>query len=82
MKTKVPSAVPTSLANLRQDPDRLLSQKEAAPFRGGSVKTLERDRWAGQGIPYLKLGRRVVYRAQDIIDWIEAQRIDTTKCAA
>lgn len=82
MKTKVPSAEPTSLANLRQDPDRLLTQQETAPFRGGSVKTLERDRWAGQGIPYLKLGRRVVYRAQDVIDWVEAQRINTTRSAA
>lgn len=34
-----------------------------------SVRTLQRWRWQGKGPPYLKLGRRVVYRLSDIVDW-------------
>lgn len=64
-----------SLAELQSDPDRLLTDAEVARFRGGSTATLARDRWANTGIPFLKLGRKVAYRAGDVLAWVESRRV-------
>ncbi|AMS42471.1 helix-turn-helix transcriptional regulator [Aminobacter aminovorans] len=39
-----------------------------------SPRTLERWRWLGQGPRYLKVGGRVVYRLEDVIEF-EQQRL-------
>lgn len=36
-----------------------------------SPRTLERWRWLGQGPRYLKVGGRVIYRLEDIIEFEE-----------
>ena len=51
---------------------RLLTQKEAAALTRMSVKWLERDRWVERRIPYVKIGRAIRYRAEDIAAYIEA----------
>ena len=38
-----------------------------------SPRTLERWRWLGEGLPFLKLGGRVVYRLSDIEAYEKAQ---------
>jgi hypothetical protein len=38
-----------------------------------SVKTLQRWRWSKQGVPYVKLGGRVVYRLEDVEAFETAQ---------
>lgn len=70
-----------SLADLQADPERLLTDVEAAPFRGGAVATLARDRWANTGMPFLKLGRKVVYRAGDVLAWVSARRVQPQQVA-
>ena len=40
--------------------NRLLKTKEAARFLGVSCAFLERDRWAGARIPFVKIGARAV----------------------
>ena len=40
--------------------DRLLTTKEAASFLGVSAAFLERDRWAGAEIPFVRVGSRAV----------------------
>ncbi len=40
--------------------NRLLSTKEAAKFLGMSEAFLERDRWAGARIPFIRVGARAV----------------------
>lgn len=40
--------------------DRLLTTKEAARFLGVSAAFLERDRWAGAEIPFVRVGSRAV----------------------
>jgi hypothetical protein len=37
-----------------------------------SPRSLERWRMTGDGPPYLKLGRRVVYRERDVEEWLDA----------
>jgi predicted DNA-binding transcriptional regulator AlpA len=51
--------------------DVLFDQKRAAHFLGLSVRTLERHRLAGTGPRYVRLGRLVRYRPQDIADFVE-----------
>ncbi len=39
---------------------RLIKQKEAAECLDLSEATLERDRWRGGDIPYIKVGQRAI----------------------
>ncbi|WP_421621327.1 helix-turn-helix transcriptional regulator [Alkalilimnicola ehrlichii] len=52
---------------------RLLDQRELAAYLGKSTAWCERARWAGVGPRYVKLGRHVRYRADDVMAWIEEQ---------
>ena len=45
---------------------KLYTPSEYATWRRCSLKTLERERAAGTGCPYVLIGRRVLYREQDI----------------
>jgi excisionase family DNA binding protein len=52
----------------------LLSTKEAARYLGVSAAFLERDRWAGARIPFVRVGTRVVrYRLADLDAFITGQ---------
>lgn len=54
--------------------EKLLTTKEAAEFLGVSVAFLERDRWAGARIPFIRVGKRAVrYRMIDLDTHIELQ---------
>ncbi|MCA1775205.1 MAG: helix-turn-helix domain-containing protein [Loktanella sp.] len=50
----------------------LMNQRAAADYLGVSTKWLERDRWVGASIPYVKIGRSVRYRADDLAAYVEA----------
>lgn len=54
--------------------ERLLTTKEAARFLGVSAAFLERDRWAGARIPFIKVGARAIrYRQADLETYLDAQ---------
>jgi len=58
----------------------LYNTKQAAQFLGVSAAFLERDRWAGARIPFIKLGTRSVrYRVADLEAFINA-RVRTSTC--
>lgn len=61
----------------------LFNTKEAAEYLGVSKAFLERDRWAGARIPFIKVGSRTVrYRLSDLNDYIEKQvRLSTSQVA-
>jgi predicted DNA-binding transcriptional regulator AlpA len=48
----------------------LLNQREAAQALRLSERTLERRRVTGDGPPFVKLGRRVLYQESDIWNWV------------
>lgn len=48
--------------------DPLLTTKEAARLLGVSDAFLERDRWAGARIPFVKIGSRAVRYRQSVLD--------------
>jgi excisionase family DNA binding protein len=49
----------------------LFSQETVAAILNCSLATIERDRWVGSGIPFVKIGRLVRYRKTDIQAWLE-----------
>jgi excisionase family DNA binding protein len=54
--------------------DKLLTTKDAAEYLGVSKAFLERDRWAGARVQFIKVGSRAVrYRLSDLEQYIERQ---------
>ncbi|MFT7337813.1 MAG: excisionase family DNA binding protein [Marinobacter maritimus] len=62
---------------------QLLTTNQAAQVLGVSKAFLERDRWAGARVPFIKVGSRAVrYRLSDLNDYIEKQvRLSTSQVA-
>jgi hypothetical protein len=57
---------------------QLLSTPQAAKLLNVSIAFLERDRWAGARIPFVKVGSRAVrYRLDDLQNYINNQRHDS-----
>lgn len=63
---------------------QLLNTYEAARLLGVSKAFLERDRWAGARIPFIKVGSRAVrYRMSDLDAYIAKQtRLSTSEAGA
>ena len=57
----------------------LLNTKQAARVLGLSYRQLESLRLRGGGPLYVKLGRAVRYREEDLADWIEDRIRSSTK---
>lgn len=61
---------------------RLLTEKQAAPYIGMSRSYLRQSRMNGRrqnrtpGPPFLKIGRKVLYLAEDLDTWLLAHRHD------
>lgn len=52
----------------------MFSQETVAAILDCSLATIERDRWIGNGIPFVKIGRLVRYRKTDICTWLEEHK--------
>jgi predicted DNA-binding transcriptional regulator AlpA len=57
--------------------DRLMRQAEVAELIGMSEAWLEQCRFRRTGINFIKVGRSVRYRYEDVMSWLESQ---TTIC--
>ena len=52
----------------------LLTTPQAAQFLGMSKAFLERDRWAGATVPFIKVGSRAVrYRLADLETFLDSR---------
>jgi excisionase family DNA binding protein len=57
----------------------LLTTKQAAAFLSVSQAFLERDRWAGAQVPFVRLGTRSIrYRRSDLEAFIESRIATST----
>lgn len=56
---------------------RFLTAKEVAELLRTSPGHLANQRMRGEGTPYLKLARRVLYDKQDVDAWLERHRVRT-----
>jgi predicted DNA-binding transcriptional regulator AlpA len=59
----------------------LLRQPEAARRLGISESFLEKSRGAGTGPRFVRLGRVIAYREEDLIAWVEACVVESTSHA-
>jgi hypothetical protein len=57
---------------------KYITEKEVSQITCRAVNTLRADRHHGRGIPYYKLGNKVLYRLDTVVSHIEAHRIETT----
>lgn len=55
--------------------EAFFSQEIVAPVTSKSLKTLEAERWRGNGIPYRKCSGRVLYRKLDVVQWLEGHAL-------
>lgn len=52
---------------------QMLNTTQAAEYLGVSKAFLERDRWAGARVPFIKVGSRAVrYRLSDLDSYIQS----------
>lgn len=49
---------------------------EVAEFMRTTTDALSQDRYLGRGIPYVKHGKRVLYRWDDVRAYLAAHRVD------
>lgn len=56
----------------------LLTPKEVAGWLAISEASLAQDRFMKTGIPYIKVGKRVRYRRDDIISFLDANRYEVS----
>lgn len=56
----------------------LLTAKQVAEQYGPSPATLAKMRLSGTGPVFVKLGRRVAYRLEDLEVWVEENRFRST----
>ncbi len=53
----------------------LFNQKTVAAILDCSTQLLERNRWAGAGVSFIKIGRKVLYRKSDVLDFLQQQKV-------
>ena len=60
-----------------------VDSKTAANLLNSTNSSLEKDRATGHmGVPYVKAGRRVIYRLADLDEWLKANQITPRKCTS
>lgn len=57
------------------DLPKFLTTKQLAELLDLSAETLANERYLGVGIPYYKVGKRVRYSLDDVIAYLEANRV-------
>ena len=60
-------------SNSLLDTQDLASRLTPPSGKGPSPRTIERWRSAGSGPPFVKVGRRALYRTGDVERWLERQ---------
>jgi hypothetical protein len=62
----------TLITEYELSPDSaFFSQETVAAIRNCSLATIERDRWVGSGVPFVKMGRLVRYSKKEIRAWLD-----------
>jgi hypothetical protein len=71
------------MTNVPQGERRRLRTEGAADYLGVATSTLEKDRITGiLGVPFIKVGRTVVYDTADLDEYLAARRRHSTSEAA
>lgn len=62
--------------------EALWTEREAAEYRRCSVSLIQKERITGKGCPFVKMGRSVRYRPEDVRAWVARKIITSTSAAA
>jgi hypothetical protein len=54
-----------------------LTENEVSRITRRALQTLRNDRHRRRGIPYVKVGRSVRYKLDDVYEFMESRRIET-----
>ena len=73
-----PAAAPATNTTPAAQPQRYLTNDEAAEYLRLSPRTLEKQRVLGGGPKFRKFGRRVMYAVTDLDAWAEDRSYETT----
>lgn len=58
---------------------QLLTTKQAAAYLGVSASFLEKDRWAGSRIPFIRVSSRSIrYRREDLESFLKSRTCQST----
>jgi predicted DNA-binding transcriptional regulator AlpA len=61
---------------------RLVRQKKAAEYLNLSEATMERDRWRGGDIPYIRIGPRAIrYDLEQLDEYIDRNTVQKDKAS-
>lgn len=75
--------ITTEVAEVRLDnPDVLYPPPAVAAFRHKTIGALAQERFAGTGPRYIRDGRRVLYKAGDLAEYIAANTVETKHAGA
>jgi hypothetical protein len=66
------------MPNASQTTSRFLRTADAAAYCCSAASTFEKLRLSGAGPAYSKIGKRVVYRVEDLDAWLAANRRRST----
>ncbi len=70
-KLPAPAATATGLENPQ---DEWMRPPQAAAYLKSSTSTLAKHRLRGDGVPYTKLGRNVLYAKRDCYEYLASRR--------
>jgi len=73
-----PYAAPSTVPQLATQPQRYLTNDEAAEHLRLSPRTLEKQRVIGGGPKFRKFGRRVMYAIADLEAWADQRSFEAT----
>jgi hypothetical protein len=58
---------------------KYLNEKQVSEMTCRSLSTLRNERSLGLGIPYSKVGRSVRYSLTDVVEFMEAHKVNTSE---
>lgn len=72
------------LTMAQQELPEVMTPAELAEYLRTTTASLSQDRYLGQGVPFVKYGKRVRYMRQDVLDYLAAnrQRTDPRRVAS
>jgi hypothetical protein len=47
----------------------VLTQHQLAHLRGVTLRTLQRERRVGRSVPFIKVGRKILYARADVLEY-------------
>lgn len=60
------------IAELSRRYPPLLNQRQYCELTGKAPSTAEQDRLYGRGAPFIRMGRSIRYRLDDVLAWLES----------